>query len=66
MTKEIARQIENRGVSRTVQKKAISKVMKAGALGCKTMCKGRINGAEIALLKNIKKCLIFAYFKTTY
>ena len=48
VAKDIAKQIENRGSSRTVQKKAIQRVMRAGALGCKTMCKGRVNGAEIA------------------
>lgn len=48
VAKDIAKQIENRGSSRIVQKKAIQRVMRAGALGCKTMCKGRVNGAEIA------------------
>lgn len=48
VAKDIAKQIENRGSSRVVQKKAIQRVMRAGALGCKTMCKGRVNGAEIA------------------
>ncbi|MFA6829342.1 MAG: 30S ribosomal protein S3 [Bacilli bacterium] len=48
VAKDIAKQIENRGSSRVVQKKAIQRVIRAGALGCKTMCKGRVNGAEIA------------------
>lgn len=48
VAKDIAHQLENRGSSRMVQKKAIQNVMRAGALGCKTMCKGRVNGAEIA------------------
>ncbi|MCI1735871.1 MAG: 30S ribosomal protein S3 [Bacilli bacterium] len=48
VAKDIAKQIENRGSSRVVQKKAIQRVMRAGAMGCKTMCKGRVNGAEIA------------------
>ena len=29
--------------------------MKAGALGCKTMCKGRVNGAEIARFEEYKE-----------
>lgn len=48
VAKDIAKQLENRGSSRIVQKKAIQRVMRAGAMGCKTMCKGRVNGAEIA------------------
>lgn len=55
VAKDIARQIENRGSSRIVQKKAIQRVMKAGALGCKTMCKGRVNGAEIARYEEYKE-----------
>ena len=55
VAKDIARQIENRGSSRIVQKKAIQKVMRAGALGCKTMCKGRVNGAEIARYEEYKE-----------
>ena len=55
VAKDIARQIENRGSSRIVQKKAIQRVMRAGALGCKTMCKGRVNGAEIARYEEYKE-----------
>ena len=29
--------------------------MRAGALGCKTMCKGRVNGAEIARYEEYKE-----------
>ena len=46
--KDIARQIEQRASFRIVQKKAIQRVLKAGAKGCKTMTKGRVGGAEIA------------------
>ncbi len=48
VAKDIAKQLEERGSYRVVQKKAIQKVMRAGAKGCKTMSKGRIGGAEIA------------------
>ncbi len=41
-------QLEARSSSRIVQKRAIQAMMRAGALGCKTMIKGRVNGAEIA------------------
>lgn len=55
VAKDIAKQIEDRGSSRIVQKKAIQRVMRAGALGCKTMCKGRLNGAEIARYEEYKE-----------
>lgn len=48
VAKDIAKQLEQRMSNRVVQKKAIQRVMKAGALGCKVMSKGRIGGAEIA------------------
>ena len=48
VAKDIARQIEQRASFRIVQKKAIQRVMRAGAKGCKTMSKGRLGGAEIA------------------
>ena len=44
----IAKQIENRGSYRMAQKRAIRNTMKAGAKGIKTLCSGRLNGAEIA------------------
>lgn len=44
----IAKQIENRGKFRNVQKKAIKDTMKAGALGIKTAVSGRLGGAEMA------------------
>ena len=44
----IAKQIENRANFRTVQKKAIKDVMKAGAVGVKTAVSGRLGGAEMA------------------
>jgi small subunit ribosomal protein S3 len=44
----IARQIENRGNFRTVQKKAIKETLKAGAVGIKTSVAGRLGGVEMA------------------
>ena len=44
----IAKQLEERGSFRTVQKKAIQKVRKAGARGIKTSVGGRLGGADIA------------------
>ena len=45
---QIAKQIENRANFRTVQKKAIKDVMKAGAVGVKTAVSGRLGRAEMA------------------
>ena len=44
----IAEQLENRASFRTAQKKAMQRVMKAGAKGVKTMVSGRLGGADIA------------------
>ncbi len=48
VTKDISKQLQERASYRMVCKKAIQRVMRAGAMGCKTMVKGRIGGAEIA------------------
>ena len=48
VAKQIASQIENRGSYRMAQKRAIRNTMKAGAKGIKTLCSGRLNGADIA------------------
>lgn len=48
VAQNIAKQIENRGKFRNVQKKAIKDTMKAGALGIKTAVSGRLGGAEMA------------------
>ncbi len=48
VARDICRQIEQRGSIRTIEKKAVSRVMRAGAKGCKVRCSGRINGADIA------------------
>ena len=44
----IAEQLENRASFRTAQKKAMQRVMKAGAKGIKTLVSGRLGGADIA------------------
>ncbi len=44
----IAAQLEARQSFRTSQKKAIQRVMRAGAKGVKTLVSGRLGGAEIA------------------
>ncbi len=48
VAQSIAKQIENRGNFRNVQKKAIRNTMKAGAKGIKTAVSGRLAGAEMA------------------
>ena len=48
IAKWIAEQLENRASFRTVQKKAIQRVMKAGAKGIITSVSGRLAGADIA------------------
>ncbi|WP_068677154.1 30S ribosomal protein S3 [Oceanobacillus sp. Castelsardo] len=44
----IARQLENRVSFRRVQKQAIQRAMRGGALGIKTQVSGRLAGADIA------------------
>ncbi|MGL4523443.1 MAG: 30S ribosomal protein S3 [Bacilli bacterium] len=48
VAENIARQIENRVSFRRAQKQAISRTMRAGAQGIKTMTSGRLGGADIA------------------
>ena len=48
IAKWIAEQLENRASFRTAQKKAMQRVMKAGAKGVKTLVSGRLGGADIA------------------
>jgi len=48
VAKSIAAQLEARASFRMVQKKAIQRVMKAGAKGIKTSVSGRLGGADIA------------------
>ncbi len=48
VAQSIASQIEQRASYRMAQKKAIQRVMRAGAQGIKTQTGGRLNGAEIS------------------
>jgi len=48
VAQSIADAIENRQSFRTAQKKAIQRVMKAGAKGIKTLVSGRLGGTDIA------------------
>ncbi|MDR0934720.1 MAG: 30S ribosomal protein S3 [Erysipelotrichaceae bacterium] len=55
VAQSIARQLEERASFRTVQKKAIQRVRKAGAKGCRTLLSGRLGGAEIARHEGYKE-----------
>ena len=48
VAENIAQQLEGRAFFRRTMKQAMSKAMKAGAKGIKTMVSGRLDGAEIA------------------
>lgn len=48
VAQSIAKRLEERASFRTAQKKAIQRVRKAGAKGCKTLISGRLAGADIA------------------
>lgn len=48
VSRKMAEDLENRASFRRVQKMAISKALKAGAKGIRTMVSGRLGGAEIA------------------
>ena len=54
----IANELENRASFRTAQKKAIQRVRKAGAKGCKTLISGRLGGADIARSEGYKEGII--------
>lgn len=58
VAQDIARQLEQRGNFRIVQKKTIQKVRRAGAQGVKTLVGGRLNGAEIARAEGYKEGII--------
>ena len=58
VAQSIAQQLEARASFRTVQKKAIQRVRKAGAKGCKTMVSGRLGGADIARSEGYKEGII--------
>jgi small subunit ribosomal protein S3 len=48
VAENIAQQLERRISFRRAMKQSIGRAMKGGALGIKTMCAGRLGGAEIA------------------
>ena len=48
VSENIAQQLEKRISFRRAMKQSMSRAMKAGAKGIKTMCAGRLGGAEIA------------------
>lgn len=54
----IASELENRSSFRTAQKKAIQRVRKAGAKGCRTLVSGRLGGADIARSEGYKEGVI--------
>ncbi|MCR4562753.1 MAG: 30S ribosomal protein S3 [Bacilli bacterium] len=58
VAKWIASELENRQSFRSTQKKAIQRMKKAGALGCRTQCQGRLGGAEIARREGYKEGVV--------
>jgi small subunit ribosomal protein S3 len=58
VAQSIAKQLEERASFRTVQKKAIQRVRKAGAKGCRTSVSGRLGGADIARSEGYKEGVI--------
>lgn len=58
VAQSIAKQLEERASFRSVQKKAIQRVRKAGAKGCRTLISGRLAGADIARSEGYKEGII--------
>jgi small subunit ribosomal protein S3 len=58
IAKWIASELENRASYRATQKKAIQRMRKAGAKGCRTLCGGRLGGAEIARREGYKEGVV--------
>lgn len=58
IAKWIASELENRQSFRSTQKKAIQRMRKAGASGCRTQCQGRLGGAEIARREGYKEGVV--------
>ena len=54
----IADKIENRQSFKRAAKSAMEQVMKAGAIGVKISCAGRLNGAEIARTEKFKQGVV--------
>ena len=58
VAQDMAKQLEERASFRNVQKKAIQRVMKAGAVGVKTAVSGRLAGADIARTEVYKEGVV--------
>ena len=58
VAKWIASELENRAAFRSTMKKAITRMRKAGAKGCRTLCSGRLGGAEIARAEGYKEGVV--------
>ena len=58
VAQKMAKDLEERASFRSVQKMAIRKVLKAGAVGCKTMVSGRLGGADIARSEGYKEGVV--------
>lgn len=58
VAQDMAAQLEARASFRNVQKKAIQRVMKAGAMGIKTSISGRLAGADIARAEGYKEGVV--------
>ena len=58
VAQKMAKDLEERASFRSVQKMAIRKVMKAGAVGVKTMVSGRLGGADIARSEGYKEGVV--------
>ena len=58
VARKIAEQLKNRQSFRITQKKAIQQTMRSGAKGIKTLCKGRLGGAEIARQEGYSKGVV--------
>lgn len=55
VAQSIAKDIEERASFRVAQKRAIQRVRRAGAEGCRTLLSGRLGGAEIARHEGYKE-----------
>ena len=58
VAQKMAKDLEERASFRSVQKMAIRKVLKAGAVGCKTMVSGRLGGADSARSEGYKEGVV--------
>lgn len=58
VAQQISKELEERASFRTVQKRAIQKVRRAGAKGCRTVVSGRLGGADIARAEGYKEGVI--------